>query len=72
MNPLADNNIAQHCARPAADTPANLELARRLAILADPKFDADCANSAAPVVRKLLLWGIVATAAWLFMMLQVQ
>jgi hypothetical protein len=56
-------------ARAATDRPADLELARRLTILADPDFDADCARAATPIFKGLLVWGGVAAAAWLAMTL---
>src|SRR5579862_4754161 len=52
-------------ARPATDTPREIELARRLNLLTDAEFTADCANSTSPIIKRLLLWGGVAIAAWI-------
>jgi len=59
-------------ARPAADSPTDVELARRLNILTNPQLDADCLSSTTPLLRKLLLWGGVAAAGWLLMILQMR
>jgi hypothetical protein len=56
-------------ARPATDTPAAQELARRLNILADPDLAADCVQPMRPVVNRLLLWGGSAAAIWAIMLL---
>jgi hypothetical protein len=62
------NGTVSH-ARPATDTPAAQELARRLNILADPDLAADCVQPMRPVVNRLLLWGAVAAAIWAIMLL---
>jgi len=59
-------------ARSATNTPSDVELARRLNILTDPEFEADCSSSSAPMVKKLLLWGAAAAAAWLLMIWRLQ
>jgi hypothetical protein len=56
-------------ARPATDTAKDRELARRLNLLTGADFAADCADSVAPILKKLLLWGGVAAAAWVAMIL---
>jgi hypothetical protein len=71
MKRVLDKGGEQSGARPATDTPKDVELARRLAILTDPAFDADCVNSTAPIVARLSVWGAIATAAWLVMMWRV-
>lgn len=64
-----DANRTEWKARPATDEPTDIELARRLNILADANLKADCFNSTAPIVKRLLLWCSVAAAAWLVMIL---
>jgi len=56
-------------ARPATSGPRDTELARRLNLLTDPEFTADCANSTSPIVKELLLWGGLAMAAWVVIVL---
>jgi hypothetical protein len=52
---------------PATETPRDLELARRLRLLSDPTFDADCSHSIERVLITLLCWGVTAAVAWLVM-----
>ena len=53
--------------QPATHTPVDLELKRRLVLLSDTNISADCAASTAPILKRLLIWAVVAAAVWLTM-----
>ena len=69
MTPREVANGTVSNARPATDTPAAQELARRLNILADPDLAADCVEPMRPVVNRLLLWAGIGAAIWAIMLL---
>ena len=67
---LSEKREVRSKIRPATESPQNKELARRIDVLTQEGFDADCAKSIRPIIRAVVMWSVVAALVWVIMLVR--